>query len=187
MVLVAEFRRRSPSAARWARTSNCARTCVNLTQTKTFEHFKNYDPTKASYGDDASRIESGYAAGRTYARMPKANGARVGVLGVQGHVGQTGRAPVAVLSEPLQADHTRDFLIALYRHKAVTGFILWGFRGSEHWKPHAAMFRPDWPAKPNLKVWEGLVLGAWCTRLDGVTSAQGELAGRATMAATGCG
>jgi endo-1,4-beta-xylanase len=136
-----------------------------------------------------------------FARMLKANGARVDVLGVQGHVGQTGRAPASVLSdldllaseghqiqitefdmnspdEELQADYTRDFLIALYSHRAVTGFIMWGFWQSEHWKPNAAMFRPDWSAKPNLKVWEDLVLGAWRTRLDGVATAQGEVAGR---------
>jgi endo-1,4-beta-xylanase len=136
-----------------------------------------------------------------FARMLKKNGARVDVLGVQGHVGQTGRAPMSVLSdldllaseghqiqitefdmnspdEQLQADYTRDFLIALYSHKAVTGFIMWGFWQSEHWKPNAAMFRPDWSAKPNLKVWEDLVLGAWRTRIDAVTSAAGEVASR---------
>ncbi|MBC7938578.1 MAG: endo-1,4-beta-xylanase, partial [Chitinophagaceae bacterium] len=102
-----------------------------------------------------------------FARMLKANGARVDVLGAQGHVGQTPRAPVSVLSdldllgseghqvqvtefdmntpdEALQADYTRDFLIALYSHKAVTGFIMWGFWESAHWKPAAAMFRSDW-------------------------------------------
>jgi hypothetical protein len=136
-----------------------------------------------------------------FARRLKSHGARIDVLGVQGHVGQTGRAPVAVLSdldllaseghqiqitefdmnspdEQLQADYTRDFLIALYSHQAVSGFIMWGFWESEPWKPHAAMFRPDWTPKPNLKVWEDWVLGAWRTRLDGVTSAQGELTGR---------
>ena len=136
-----------------------------------------------------------------FTRMLKAQGARVEVLGVQGHVGQTGRAPALVLTdldllasdghqiqitefdmnspdEQLQADYTRDFLIALYSHKAVSGFIMWGFWESEHWKPNAAMFRPDWSPKPNLKVWEDLVLGAWRTRLDGVASAQGEVAGK---------
>ncbi|MBC7942275.1 MAG: hypothetical protein H7Z19_21400 [Chitinophagaceae bacterium] len=77
--------------------------------------------------------------------------------------------------EALQADYTRDFLIALYSHKAVTGFIMWGFWESAHWKPAAAMFRSDWSEKPNLQVWKDLVLGAWKTRLDGVSSAQGEL------------
>jgi iron complex outermembrane recepter protein len=39
---------------------------INLTKTKTYEYFKNYDPAKqAIYGDDTSRIENGFQAGRT--------------------------------------------------------------------------------------------------------------------------
>jgi endo-1,4-beta-xylanase len=133
-----------------------------------------------------------------YVRMLRQQGARVDVLGVQGHVGQTPRPPVAVLAdldllavdgnkvqvtefdfntpdEQLQADYTRDFLISLYSHKAVTGFIMWGFWESEHWKPNAAMFRSDWSEKPNLKVWQDLVLGAWNTRASGPTAANGEM------------
>jgi endo-1,4-beta-xylanase len=136
-----------------------------------------------------------------FVKMLKANGARVDILGAQAHVGQTPRPPVAVLSdldllgsdghevqitefdfntrdEALQADYTRDFLIALYSHKSVTGFIQWGFWESEHWKPAAAMFRPDWSEKPNLKVWRDLVLGQWRTKLALTTSAKGEAAGR---------
>jgi endo-1,4-beta-xylanase len=136
-----------------------------------------------------------------FVKMLKANGARVDILGAQAHVGQTPRPPIAVLSdldllasdghkiqitefdfntrdEALQADYTRDFLIALYSHKAVTGFIQWGFWESEHWKPAAAMFRPDWSEKPNLKVWRDLVLGDWRTRLALTTPADGTVVGR---------
>jgi len=136
-----------------------------------------------------------------FSRMLRANGARVDVLGVQSHVGQTPRAPVAVLSdldllaadgqeiqitefdmnsqdEALQADYTRDFLIALYSHKAVSGFLMWGFWQSEHWKPDAAMFRADWSEKPNLAVWRDLVLDRWKTKLVQTTSAAGEIAAR---------
>jgi GH35 family endo-1,4-beta-xylanase len=136
-----------------------------------------------------------------FSRMLRKNGARVDVLGVQGHVGQTPRAPVSVLSdldllavdgqqiqvtefdmntrdEALQADYTRDFLIALYSHKAVTGFIMWGFWESSHWKPAAAMFRPDWSEKPNLAVWRDLVLNRWKTKVAQTTGASGEIAAR---------
>jgi endo-1,4-beta-xylanase len=136
-----------------------------------------------------------------FAKMLKANGGRVDILGAQAHVGQTPRPPVAVLSdldllasdgheiqitefdfntrdEALQADYTRDFLIALYSHKAVTGFIQWGFWETEHWKPAAAMFRPDWSEKPNLAVWKDLVLDKWRTKLSLTSSAVGEAVGR---------
>lgn len=138
---------------------------------------------------------------RDFVAMLRKQGARVDVLGVQGHVGQTPRPPVAVLSdldllaeggnniqvteydfntpdEELQADYTRDFLIALYSHEAVSGFIMWGFWQREHWKPNAAMFRADWSEKTNLKVWKDLVLGAWKTRVRSSTTAAGEVAAR---------
>ncbi|WP_165390731.1 endo-1,4-beta-xylanase [Pseudoduganella lutea] len=138
---------------------------------------------------------------KDFAAMLRKNGARIDILGVQGHVGQTPRAPVSVLSDldllaeggnkvqitefdmntpdaALQGDYTRDFLIAVYSHPAVTGFIQWGFWESAHWKPDAAMYRKDWTPKPNLAAWKELVLDRWKTRLDSRTGAAGELAAR---------
>ncbi len=131
-----------------------------------------------------------------FTRMLKAKGAQVDIIGVQAHVGQTPRPPVAVLSdldllaaggqqvqitefdfntrdEALQADYTRDFLIALYSHKAATGFLQWGFWQNAHWKPDAAMFRSDWSAKPNAQVWRDYVLGRWKTRVLAKTGLEG--------------
>lgn len=131
-----------------------------------------------------------------FSRMLKKNGARVDVLGVQGHVGQTPRPPVGVLSdldllavdgqdvqitefdfntpdEALQGDYTRDFLIAIYSHKAVTGYFQWGFWEKAHWKPAAAMLAGDWREKPNFKVWQDLVRGQWRTRVDQRTGPDG--------------
>ena len=138
---------------------------------------------------------------KAFAAMLRKEGARIDVLGVQGHVGQTPRPPVEVLKdldllaeggnqvqvtefdfnttdEPLQADYTRDFLIALYSHKAATGFIQWGFWQGAHWKPDAAMYRKDWSEKPSLQVWKDLVLGAWKTRISQVTPTSGEISAR---------
>jgi len=141
---------------------------------------------------------------KDFAAMLRRNGAPVDVLGVQGHVGQTPRAPMAVLSdldllaeggnkvqiteydfntpdEDLQADYNRDFLIAVYSHPAVTGFIQWGFWEGAHWKPDAAMLRRDWSEKPSMRVWRDLVLKQWKTRfaqdtgVDGQVSARGHL------------
>jgi len=126
-------------------------------------------------------------------------GAPLDGLGVQGHVGRQVRAPADVLAdldllaqaklplhitefdlntpdESLQADYTRDFLIACYSHPAVTGFIMWGFWQPRHWKPDAALFRADWSGKPNAAIWRDLVLQQWRTRGDGATNARGEFA-----------
>jgi endo-1,4-beta-xylanase len=125
----------------------------------------------------------------------------VDILGAQGHIGQTPRAPASVLSdldilgrdghqiqitefdmntrdEQLQADYTRDFFIALYSHPSVTGLIMWGFWESEHWKKDAAMFRPDWTPKPNLAVWQDLVRRQWRTQVRGSTTRNGRLDAR---------
>jgi GH35 family endo-1,4-beta-xylanase len=138
---------------------------------------------------------------KAFAEMLRKNGAPVDVLGVQGHVGQTPRAPVAVLSdldllaeggnqvqiteydfntpdEALQADYNRDFLIAVYSHPAVSGFIQWGFWQGQHWKPDAAMIRRDWSEKPSMGAWRELVLGQWKTRIERDTDAAGEVAGK---------
>lgn len=116
----------------------------------------------------------------------KSYGAPIDALGVQGHVGRQPRDPAAVISdldllaktgmpiqitefdinspdEELQADYTRDFLTACFSHPAVTGFTMWGFWQPAHWKPDGAMFRKDWSAKPNAKVWADLVTKQWTT------------------------
>ncbi len=131
----------------------------------------------------------------------RALGGPIDALGVQSHVGQQPRAPEAVLKdldlflplglpveitefdvnskdEQLQADYTRDFLIAIYSHPAVDGFVQWGFWEAQHWKPDAAMYRRDWSEKPNLQVWRDLVLGAWRTHVAAASDARGRLTAR---------
>jgi GH35 family endo-1,4-beta-xylanase len=126
----------------------------------------------------------------------RASGAPIEGIGVQGHVGRQVRPPADVLAdldqlaraklpvhitefdintpdEQLQADYTRDFLIACYSHPAVTGFIMWGFWQPRHWKPDAALYRADWTAKPNAAVWRELVLETWRTQAAGSTNGSG--------------
>lgn len=80
--------------------------------------------------------------------------------------------------EALQADYTRDFLIAAFSHPSVIGVQLWGFWEGAHWRPNGAMFRKDWSEKPNARVYRSLVLEAWRTRLSGFSDAQGRYSGR---------
>lgn len=128
----------------------------------------------------------------------RAAGAPIDGMGIQGHVGRQVRNPEDVLAdldllaaaklelqitefdvnspdEELQADYTRDFVIALYSHPSVTGLTKWGYWQGRHWKPDAAMFRPDWSEKPNGKVWRDLVRGEWLTRVDATTDEQGRV------------
>lgn len=127
----------------------------------------------------------------------KGYGAPIDAMGVQGHVGTQPRDPALVISDldllakagipiqitefdvnttddELQADYTRDFLIACYSHPSVTGFTMWGFWEPAHWKPDAAMFRRDWSAKPNAKVWTEWVTKKWATNVTLTTNERGE-------------
>jgi len=128
-------------------------------------------------------------------------GAPIDAMGIQGHIGRQVRNPEDVLKdldllaqpglelqitefdinmtdEELQADYTRDFLIALYSHPSVTGFTIWGFWQPKHWKPDAAMYRADWSEKPNAKVWHDLVRGKWLTNVSGKTNPDGRFTTR---------
>lgn len=117
---------------------------------------------------------------------------------MQGHVGRQPRNPVQVLSdldlflpaglpvqitefdinspdEELQADYTRDFLIACYSHPVITGFNKWGFWENAHWKKDAAMFRSDWTEKPNAAVWREWVTKRWKTNVTVTSNRKGEV------------
>lgn len=131
----------------------------------------------------------------------RAQGAPIDAVGIQGHVGRQPRDPEQVLSdldlliplglpvqitefdintpdEELQADYTRDFLIAVYSHPVITGVTLWGFWEAKHWKPDAAMFRKDWTPKPNAKVWREWVTGKWKTHATAMTNDKGTVSMR---------
>lgn len=128
-------------------------------------------------------------------------GAPIDAIGIQGHVGRQPRDPEQVITdldlfsdlglpvqitefdintpdEELQADYTRDFLIAVYSHPMITGVTLWGFWEGQHWKPDAGMFRRDWSPKPAAAVWREWVTGKWKTHLSTRTDKKGEVRSR---------
>lgn len=131
----------------------------------------------------------------------RSKGAPIDAVGVQGHVGTQPRSPIQILSdldlfhkegipvqitefdintddEELQADYTRDFLIAIYSHPTVEGMTLWGFMEKHHWKPMAAMFRKDWTERPAADEWRKLVCNEWRTNIAAATDRDGILASR---------
>jgi endo-1,4-beta-xylanase len=166
-----------------------------------FRLARELDPNAQLVLNDYGMLNSARSPGtierfREIIKSLRVAGAPIDAIGIQGHVGQQPRAPALVLSdldlmageglpvqitefdvntkdEELQADYTRDFLIACYSHPALTGFLKWGFWESKHWKPDAAMFRKDWSEKPNAAVWREWVRGKWNTRLDATTPAAG--------------
>lgn len=154
------------------------------------------------YSNHDASLDAGHVAHfETTARYLKTQGAPIGGLGLQGHISANPSPPVNVLKvldryeslglpvrvtefdintddEELQADYTRDFLIALFSHASVVGVQHWGFWEGAHWIPQAAMYRKDWSEKPNARAYKALVLEEWRTRATGATDAAGVWRGR---------
>jgi GH35 family endo-1,4-beta-xylanase len=174
-----------------------------------FKLAKEVDPKAQLFINEYAMLNSIYSPKNiqeyldTIASLRNA-GAPIEAIGIQGHIGRQPRNPAQVITdldmfvktglpvqitefdinspdEELQADYTRDFLIACYSHPVITGFNQWGFWEGAHWKPDAAMFRKDWSAKPNAAVWREWVTKKWKTSFtetanaNGAVSAQGHL------------
>jgi GH35 family endo-1,4-beta-xylanase len=124
------------------------------------------------------------------------DGAPVGVIGVQCHMGENLTPPHKVIEildrlatlklpihatefdistddEETQGDYMRDFLIAFFSHPATESLTQWGFWEGKHWIPRAALFAKDWRMKPNGKAYLDLVKGAWWTDETRTTDRQG--------------
>lgn len=116
----------------------------------------------------------------------KESGAPIGGIGEQAHFGGNPPGPEAVLAKldrfatlglpiqitefdvdtsdaDLQTAWTRDFLITVFSHPAVTGVICWGFWEGSHWKPRAAFWDRQWKLRPNGRVWLDLFEREWST------------------------
>ncbi len=154
------------------------------------------------YSNHDASLDAGHVAHfETTALYLQAQGAPIGGLGLQAHISANPSPPANVIAvldryaalglpvritefdintddEELQADYTRDFLIAMYSHASVVGVQLWGFWEGAHWIPRAAMYRANWTEKPNARAYQALVLDQWRTRATGATDAQGVWRGR---------
>lgn len=124
-------------------------------------------------------------------------GAPLGGLGLQCHIGGVLSAPedilatldrykrnfdlpvrvtefdVAIDDADIQADYTRDFFIALFSHPSVVGVQQWGFWAGRHWEPRAALYTKDWTERPNGAAYRKLVKETWHTDERGATDGAG--------------
>lgn len=131
-------------------------------------------------------------------RYLREQGAPLGGLGLQCHIGGVLCPPKDILAtldryqknfdlpvritefdvnvddEEIQADYTRDFMIAMFSHPSVVGVQHWGFWEGRHWQPKAALYRKDWTEKPNGAAYRTLVQETWHTDESGVTNADGQ-------------
>ena len=78
-----------------------------------------------------------------------------------------------------QAAYLERFLMSIYAHPRVTGFLMWGFWDGRHWRGNAPLYRRDWNPKLGLAVYENLVFERWWTDVSGTTDDQGRIRLRA--------
>ncbi len=124
------------------------------------------------------------------------NGAPLGGIGFQGHVGSDLWSIPALLraldklgahglpveiteydteikDQQLDAQFLKDFMTAVFSHPSTNGFLMWGFWDGAHWHNEAPIFNQDWTEKLSGQVYEQLVLHDWWTNADGLTDARG--------------
>lgn len=132
----------------------------------------------------------------------KASGALLGGIGEQAHFGGNPPGPAVVLAKldrfaalglpiqitefdidtadaDLQLAWTRDFLLTVFSHPAVTGVVSWGFWEGQHWKPRAAFWDREWTLRPHGKAFFDFFEREWTTAETIETNA----AGRGTVRA----
>jgi len=124
------------------------------------------------------------------------NGAPLGGIGLQGHVGSSPWSITALLQtldklgahglpveiteydtdvkdEQLDAQFLKDFLTAVFSHPSTNGFLMWGFWDGAHWHHKAPLFNQDWTEKASGKIYEQLVFHDWWTNAEGATDTAG--------------
>jgi GH35 family endo-1,4-beta-xylanase len=127
----------------------------------------------------------------------KEKGAPIHGLGIQSHLGGNYTSPERLLSildrfgslglaikitemdmdapaDPqLGYDYMRDYLITLFSHPSVEGFLMWGFWDGAHWHSDAPLLTKDWELKPAGKAYLEMVRGVWWTNGQGKTDERG--------------
>ncbi len=150
------------------------------------------------WGNHDARVNPGtVGAFEEVVRYLRDNGAPLHGLGLQCHIGGLLNAPADLLAtldryeknfglpvritefdvnvddEEIQADYTRDFMIAMFSHPSVVGVQQWGFWEGRHWQPKAALYRKDWTEKSNGAAYRKLVKKTWHTDETGETDVRG--------------
>jgi endo-1,4-beta-xylanase len=74
----------------------------------------------------------------------------------------------------LQAEITRDIMIATFSHPATVGFVMWGFWDGKHWLSNGPVYDMDWNLKQSGEAYIDLVFNQWWTNVVGKTDANGE-------------
>jgi len=162
-----------------------------------YQKAREADPKAVLFVNDYPEPDSGHldAYDDTIQYLLK-NGAPLGGIGLQGHVGTSPWSIPALLKtldklgahgipveiteydtqiqdQQVDAQFLKDFMTAVFSHPSTNGFLMWGFWDGAHWHNEAPIFNQDWTEKPSGQAYEQLVLHDWWTNADGLTDARG--------------
>ncbi len=167
-----------------------------------FKAARQADPKALLFVNDYPNPDSGHLD--AFDRVVKFlldNGAPLGGVGLQGHIGSSPWSipallkaldklgahglPVAIteydtnIKDPeMDARFLKDFMTAVFSHPSVNSFLMWGFWDGAHWQSKSPIFNRDWTEKASGKAYEELVLRDWWTRAAGTTDVQGSFRSR---------
>ena len=162
-----------------------------------YQKAREADPKAVLFVNDYPEPDSGHldAYDDTIQYLLK-NGAPLGGIGLQGHVGTSPWSIPALLKtldklgahgipveiteydtqiqdQQVDAQFLKDFMTAVFSHPSTNGFLMWGFWDGAHWHNEAPIFNQDWTEKASGQAYEQLVLHDWWTNADGLTDARG--------------
>ncbi len=83
-----------------------------------------------------------------------------------------------IIDEALQANYTRDFIIAAFSHESIDGFLLWEFWNGINGEADSVQYifyNSDWSPRLALNVWQDLFYNKWWTRESLKTDENGKV------------
>lgn len=93
---------------------------------------------------------------------------------------RSGEWPTTPEGEAMQADYVAQLYPLLYSHPAVEAITWWDFSDLHAWRnAPSGLIRADMAPKPAYEKLHALLRGAWWTRADGRTDADGRFTARA--------
>ena len=177
---------------------------------KVYKIARAYDPdVKLAYNDYNVLNEApdnGKHQAKVYERIKtlQEQGAPLDIIGLQSHFGvpltpmkrvleildetakfgpkiEITEFDIGVKDDKMNAQYTRDFLIATFSHPAVAGFLMWGFWEGAHWRAAegGAIFNRDWTPRLAATAYEDLLFKQWWTKLNGQSDKTGQFSNRA--------
>jgi endo-1,4-beta-xylanase len=154
---------------------------------------------KLFYNDFTMFITDGKETSQQFynlAKYLKDNGAPMDAFAEQAHIGGTPPGipfvlerfdHFATLGVPVQisefdirsnddeykARYLTDFVIAVYGHPSMVGFVQWGFWAGEHWSPESALWDEQWNIRKHGQAYVDLVTKTFWTNSDLKTNEAG--------------